>query len=899
MDQALLNLAGAPASKAFKKIPLTTQVFFSGLVTQRSPFGSMDNRANRIYLHGRPDQLFDGLNVELTNSGTYIRRPGTSFFFSGSVPETSINTFATFHQLNGNILTMMDGQSSIWTIAQNVGATRVFSKSVGAGQSYFQTVGNTLYVGDGVEQVAWTPGTAFRNWGISIGSVQNVVGPNTATKSSQAGTGASWASPNNITTTATSYATVTLPTVQGGSVNSITLTNGGNFNSNTGVPTVSFSGGGGTGAAAYITYQFVHNISGDGTIYSITGIVLTAGGGGYTSAPAVTISGTSGATASCTINNPSMQFIAAQSLQGEGFGFSLPNTEIVTGVQISVNIAVTVAGSGSTTASYPVQLLINGLPTGNIKQLNVTANGSFQTASLGGSADLWGTTLSPSVISQSNFGFQFSPSISSQSGQSFAFQVNSYQVTIYGIGGPNIAQVSGSLTTTNGGYQYVYAYGNPVSGHISNPTPPSLSTGNFTSKSINVSLTASSDPQVTQIHVYRTKDGGSVYYELPTSPYPNTTQVITDNAADATLNTLIFWPTIPYVLNTPPPLGLGKMAYHMGRIWGAVGNFVYYSANGDVALGNGNESFPPANVFQFPTTVNRLLPYSSGLLVFTADDVWIIYGTSVATFYPMPFQQGVGLLSYNALDIQGSNVFLYTTDRQMLSLSSSGINEIGYAIGDQLQANFNPANVHVASIIAGTAEKAVYVSDGSQTWFRCNWNQPPEGGPAWSPKAVIGGGCSALTTVETAPGVHQLLMAYSAGGVSFVLFRDVTVFTDAATGGPYSDAFLTLGSLVMAQPGQIAEIDNIILELKNLGSIPSLSILTDEISGAFESLPVSVDDPPTLTISSTVMSKRWYLAQGPNAARLRHMQIKIDYNQDTVRNELLTLSVFGGLIHEN
>lgn len=902
MDPALLSLANAPATKPFRKVPLTTQTFFSGLVTQRSPFNSLDNRANRIYLHGRPDQLADGLNVELTNSGTYIRRPGTNFFFNGSVPENGINSFYSFHQLNGTIQVMMDGQSNIWTVDPVAGATLQYSKTMGAGQSYFQGVGNTLYVGDGVDQVAWVPGNPFRKWGISIGSVQNTIGPNTATTSNQTGTGAAWTTPNNITTTGSAFATITLPTVQGGSVNSVGLTHGGTFNDSFGIPGVSFTGGGGTGAAAYITYVFDHNVSGDGTIWRITGIVLTAGGGGYTTVPVVAItgSGISGSpTATCTINNPSTQFIAAQSLQGQGFGFSLPGTEVITGVQIFANLSVTVTGTGTATASYPVQLLLNGLPVGNPRQFNVTADGAAHTVSIGGNSDLWGLTINPATLSQANFGFQFTPSITNQSGPTFSLKVNSYQVTVYGLGGPVIALVSGSLTTTNGGYQYVYAYGNPVSGHISNPTPPSISTGNFSSKSVNVTLTASSDSQVTQIHVYRTKDGGSVYFELPTSPYPNTTQVITDNSADNTLNTLIFWPTIPYVLNTPPPVGLGKMTYHMGRIWGAVGNFVYYSANGDVALGNGNESFPPANNFQFPSTVNRLIPYSSGLLVFTADDVWIIYGTSVVTFYPMPFQQGLGLLSYNALDIQGSNIFMYTTDRQMVSLSSAGINEIGYAIGDQLSANFDPTLVHVASIIAGTAEKAVYISDGNQTWFRCNWNQPPEGGPAWSPKAVIGGGCNALFSIETSPGIHQLLMAYSSSGSSFVLVRNVNTFTDVATGGPYSDSFLTLGSLVLAQPGQLAEIESIILELQNLGSIPSLSILTDEISGTFESLPNSTNDPPDLTPSATVMSNRWYLSQGANAARMRHMQVRIDYNQDTVRNELLTLSIFGGLIHED
>jgi hypothetical protein len=811
-DTALLQLEGAPAVKPFKRVPLTTQTFFSGLVTQRSPFNSMDNRYNRKYLGGRPDQLIDGLNTELTNYGTIIRRPGNNTYTPGQfVVENTINSFYSFHQLTGTITLVMDATNHVYLVTPTAYFT-LFTKTTPA-QTYFQGVGNTLYMSDGLDLLAWTPSFPVRNWGIVAPSPSGTV-HNYAGTAADAGGGFAWSAP---------------------------VTNA------QGAP--------------------------DG---SYTADVVTA--------------------AANTIATGNPLFLTNYSL-GAAAGLA------ITGVQVALTASV-ISGGSSSFNVCAVNLLYNGIPIGHANSFLFT--GSLTTVTAGGSNDTWGASLNTAIIDSSLFGIQVVFSVvGGNAGNTFTIRVDAAQITVFLTGAPTATPTgAGSLTTTNGGWQYVYAYGNTASGHISNPTFPSASTGNFANKaSVNVPVVASTDPQVNAIRVYRTKDGGSVFYELPTSPYPNTSTTIVDTSTDATLNTLVFWPAIPYVSNAPPPAssasfptGLVKMAYHLGRIWGAVGNYVYYSAGPDIVLGNGSEAFPPANFFLFPSQVNRLVPYSSGLLVFTTDDVFIILGTSLATFYAMPFQQGVGLLSYNALDVQGTTIFLYSSDRQALALSSSGVNEIGYAIGNVLQNDLDPSLAYVASLIAGTSEKAVFYGDGSTGWFRCNWNQPPEGGPAWSPQAVISKGCLAPTAIETTPGVHQLLFGQVFSGQTYVCNRSFNVFSDLGVG---YDAYASFGSFVLAHPGQAAEIESVVVENTNVGSVPTLGVLVDEISGTFETLPNFVNDPPELTPSLTLMSNRWYLAQGANAARLRHMQVKIDFgSSDIVKNELLTTSLFGGLIHQ-
>ena len=76
------------------------------------------------------------------------------------------------------------------------------------------------------------------------------------------------------------YLATATATISGDAVNAITVTDGGEHYKSALPPTVTFSGGGGTGATATAT------VSSAGIV---TGITITSGGNGYTSAPTVTI----------------------------------------------------------------------------------------------------------------------------------------------------------------------------------------------------------------------------------------------------------------------------------------------------------------------------------------------------------------------------------------------------------------------------------------------------------------------------------------------------------------------------------------------------------------------------------------------------------------------------------
>ena len=934
----VLQQAGAKPSAEPRGAPLWNDRFFTGLVTQRNILRDPSGVVQERWYGGRPDALIDGLNIELTNRLTLARAPGSTKFSTATLPQGS-NSFYSFKQFATSVETiavMADTPAVLYAI-NPTSKTTVLTKGVGAGAAFMIGVDNTLYIGDGVEERAWTPISGLRNWGISAGSANTSVSEYAGTATDA---GASWSNPTNIEgAPAGSYATAVV--APGGITSNLQATNFG--------------------------------FSAVGVV--ISGVVMT---------------------------------------------FTYKGSSIVGG-----NLIVNVT------------LLVNGSPVGLHAQFPVDST-SNQVANYS-----YAGPYAPSIVNASTFGFQVWAQ-SADGISSGTVYVEGAQITIEQTGATAGSPTgSGSLATTNGGWAYVYEYTNSASGGYSPATPEGAYTGNFTGKSyVAVGVTESTDPQVTGIALYRTKDGGSTYYAHPNNPFPNTTGTLQDSAPDDTLELLQLADLNG--LNTPPPYGFGVMEFHLDRIWGAVGNTVYYSSGPDLGLiqGNGNEGVPPANFFTFPSRVTRLMSISTItqaiLVVFTTTDIYSILGNGsaiaaasgvgVTVFYAAPLLRRVGLASWWEADVRGAIVYMLTNDGRVISFNPSSqiiytdpeksILEIGFPIGDQPPstsitllggslAGFTPGQCYVTWHGSGSADQALYVSDGATGWFRCNPNQQPDGGAVWSPKRNIVGGCQAVQSIETSPGVYQLLIGptassqlpaprnlagtpstggsltagnyfivvvgvdgsgntttvspeievavpasgevaltyicdyrttsvriyygSSAGGEAnyfgsgnlaafplhttsgassgsppssnttaltggFVLYRDPTVWSDSGTAYSYCKA--RVGANVLAQPGQTASVNFITADFAAQGSQPALSILFDELDAAFTALPAVVNDPPHLAAPSSVYAYRYYTRQAASGTQIpivcRYMQMWVDFGStDTVQNELLTLTPFG------
>lgn len=474
--------------------------------------------------------------------------------------------------------------------------------------------------------------------------------------------------------------------------------------------------------------------------------------------------------------------------------------------------------------------------------------------------------------------------------------------------GPAPAGPQGTISTFNGGWLYYIALVNTLDNTVSDVGPVSVSTGNFyagTGVIITGGLPSVIDPQVDYVAIFRTQDGGATWYLIPglgNSEYTVPLKVYeadgyTDTTQDSNLNTLIQAPANEQ--NALPPVGIINLTYHLSCIFGSVGNTVYWSTGPATPVGNGINGFSPNNYATFPSLVKCLVPLSYGVLVFTVSDIYILIGnnTSAQPITPVPFLTDVGLLSYNALTVNGSIIYFYSSDGMLLSLEpSSGLAEISFPIGDQVEignGSFSPSTAYVTWHTSGTRDKAIVMADGSSHWFRLIPTPSPESGLTWCPKATITGGCKAVQSVEVTPGTHYLLVGPSGSGP--ILYRDYSNYTDNGT--PYP-AYFTFGSIVLAQPGQLGELEFLTADSKKTGKPLNISILRDEISGNFENMHRWSPDPTELPASQSLYAQRFYVSQTLQPMLCRHFQAKVVWETEAQPNEILSFSLYGGFSAE-
>jgi hypothetical protein len=437
------------------------------------------------------------------------------------------------------------------------------------------------------------------------------------------------------------------------------------------------------------------------------------------------------------------------------------------------------------------------------------------------------------------------------------------------------------------------------SGGISTASPLATITGGDPGAVVNLSIPCSSDPQVDTIFIWRTLDGGSTLFLL--TEVPNIQPIggvpqfqhVQDVSADSVINEFISAP-IDHT-NDPPPAGFLPMAYHFERIWGAVGQFVYCTGGGDVVTGNPNESINPDDFFEFPSPCVRLVPTSTGILNFTTNNVQsILGGPNFVTFFPSPAIPGVGLLNFGALDIHGGVIYLFSADRQALTIDpSGGVNRIGGAVADKL-ALFDPTKACVTVHENGN-DNAIFVGDGSTGWYRLNPNQFPNGNAVWSPFATITGGAGVVQSIEVAKGDHRLLIGPT-GTNGHILQRDLTTWQD---GGVSYTCDFEMGNINIVNPGQIAGLTFVNIRATKVGTTPTVGFLLNEISGTFTTFPVAQAYPWQIfgatAQPTSLYSNAYYFRDTGVPALCEHLQVKVSFPAENFPNEVLSLTIWGSV----
>jgi hypothetical protein len=472
-------------------------------------------------------------------------------------------------------------------------------------------------------------------------------------------------------------------------------------------------------------------------------------------------------------------------------------------------------------------------------------------------------------------------------------------------------------------------------GAISTASPVFTITGPNAGAVNTISGVGSLDPQVDTIVIWRSADGGgsSNMFELTEIPAPlpvgNTpgTWTFRDFLPDVANNT---YPGLNVLIpapiddsNDPPPATFLPMVFNYQRIWGANGQQVNFSGGPDIPAGTGNpnECFAPADELPFLAQVIRLVKTPQGIVTFLTDSIEMIGGgPATATFFSVTMAPGVGLLSFNALDVFAGEIYFFSADNMFRVMTPSlNLSNFGFPLGDQFaniptsgisDTTWNPANVYVA-VHQNGVDNCIFVCDGSTGWYRLNPHQIPGAAqgpePIWSVFANITSGAKMVQSVETAPGVKKLLVGSTTNNES-LRFRDLTVYTDYTSGGLMTyDSNFVMGSITMAHPGQLALLKFLEFDFSGSKFQPTISYLLNETAGTFtpfvnNAQGVPQFDPPSFygqtSAPLSYSPNRYYFSANAKLARCRHLQVKVDFGSTSTGDELYNMTIFGRLIVE-
>ena len=459
----------------------------------------------------------------------------------------------------------------------------------------------------------------------------------------------------------------------------------------------------------------------------------------------------------------------------------------------------------------------------------------------------------------------------------------------WGIDAPTVAPAfttsAGSLSPVTG-FKWVFVYRNSTTGHISSASPISLDSGAETSKQFDLTGASSADSQVDKVEIYRTTDGGAIFFRVGETNNGGT-WAFTDNVADLALGTL--QPALAGE-NDPPPVGLINLAFHVGRVWGSVGNVVHYGGGSDIINGVPEESFQATATFTFPAEVTAIRPFSLGLLVFTAIDTWVIRGIDPVSFWPQILDPKLGVENHHRVAADGDSVYIFTSTDQAVRLAPGGVLEVGFPIAEELEGL---TNVHLTVHRDSSADSAVYLThdtDNVERMFRYNLATN-----TWSPSATIVNGARLIGSVQTGANKFDLLITRSIAS-GFILKRDRTEFTDdAAT----YDANFLLGSAVLVPPGSVANVKAISLDRIGVGGTLTMEFLPNDFghsdfSATFAVLPKPVNEPPEFQKGTNSIGQKHYLAAAEDVPHaMRHLQVKVSFPKEAAKNEVLSLNIEG------
>ena len=243
----------------------------------------------------------------------------------------------------------------------------------------------------------------------------------------------------------------------------------------------------------------------------------------------------------------------------------------------------------------------------------------------------------------------------------------------------------GASTGLTGDYNAQYTYAR-LSGTTviteSNPSGAQTSPQTLSNEDLEITWTASADPQVTHVRLYRTLTGGSSYFFDQNVAIGTVT--IDSDTADADLGGALA------TNHDRPPLGtLVAGPFYNGVCFIAVGNLLYFCLSKQPEYWPAT-SFIEVGVPQFP--INALVEFSGRVYCLTKAQIWLIQGTGSGSFLPVPLKSLAGSPNgFGAVAVEGQGIYHIGPDGIYLFSGSRDV-KITQIAFDVLFSDIAPTN---------------------------------------------------------------------------------------------------------------------------------------------------------------------------------------------------------------
>lgn len=417
-------------------------------------------------------------------------------------------------------------------------------------------------------------------------------------------------------------------------------------------------------------------------------------------------------------------------------------------------------------------------------------------------------------------------------------------------------------------HTYIYAYGVNATGYMSDVSLTSVTSQSVTAtanRSFRVTGPRCTDTQCDLIHIFRTEDGGAVWYELSNSSIANPgagAWTIDDNDLDESLDKTEQAP-LPYVNGRPAQIIKGVVEF-ANRIWGFDDDILFWTGweeitNSDMEV----ENWPLLNQRRFGREIIGIAVVGIYLMVLTSNRIFKISGYSLATFAWDSFSDHHGLRNQAALDSDGKIMW-------WLDVSNSVMATDGDAQPLEISADISPdiddithASASLAIHNAGERRWVMLADDGADK-IRVYDQQTRIWFPPWSITNP-----TAIESVETAAGTWELLIGRGAAKplkMSFSTYQD--------DGSSYTADVTTNLIPVVRQgnPSEYGVVQYISIE-RNAVALSNVQYLLDEdpttgtyVSVAAAAISTNPVTPPGRT-AGTNLVEEWYWTKLQTSAR--------------------------------